>query len=98
MRKYIAPAFLALITIMPVTAFAADAAPVAAASSAAEQTATGVVKFFDTTARSLELEDGSWFYLPAGFKAPADLKVGQSVTVHWKANGSAHDVVSIDIS
>ena len=96
MRKYIAPAFLALLVIAPMsTAFAAS--PTAAASATAEQTVTGVVKFFNTGARSLELEDGTWFYLPLDYKAP-DIKVGQTVTVHWKQNGSAHDVMSIEAS
>ncbi len=97
MRKYIAPAFLALLVIAPMsTAFAASATP-AAASATAEQTVTGVVKFFNTGARSLELEDGNWFYLPLDYKAP-DIKVGEKVTVHWKQNGSAHDVMSIEAS
>lgn len=97
MRKYLVPAFLALLAVSPMSAaFAATTAP-APASTAADQTATGVVKFFNTGARSLELEDGTWFYLPGGYKAP-DLKVGQKVTVHWKQNGSAHDVVSIEAS
>ncbi|KKB09847.1 DUF1344 domain-containing protein [Devosia chinhatensis] len=97
MRKHIASAFLVLIALAPAGAsFAASAAP-AAATSAAEQTTSGVVKFFNTQARSLELEDGSWFYMPAAYKAP-DIKVGQKVTVHWQQNGSAHDVTSIDLS
>lgn len=95
MRKYIVPVLLALVAAAPGAAFAASTAP-AAASSAAEQTAKGVVKFYNTEARSLELEDGTWFFLPLDYKAP-DVKVGQSVTVHWKPNGSAHDVMSIDI-
>ncbi len=97
MRKYLVPAFLALLAVTPMTvAFAASTTP-SAATSAAEQTASGTVKFFNTSARSLELEDGTWFYLPLDFKAP-ELKVGQKVTVHWKQNGSAHDVVSIEAS
>ncbi|ODT76336.1 MAG: hypothetical protein ABS76_31380 [Pelagibacterium sp. SCN 64-44] len=96
MRKYLVPAFLALLAVAPGAAFAASTTPAPAASSAAEQTATGTVKFFNSGARSLELEDGTWFYLPIGFKAP-DVKVGQKVTVHWKMNGSAHDVTGIDI-
>lgn len=96
MRKYLAPAFIVLLAITPMSAaFAASTAP-AAPSSAAEQTATGTVKFFNTGARSLELEDGTWFFLPIGYKAP-DLKVGQKVTVHWKQNGSAHDVMDIEV-
>ncbi len=97
MRKYLVPAFLALLAVTPMSAaFAASTSP-AAATSAAEQTASGTVKFFNTSARSLELEDGTWFYLPLDFKAP-ELKVGQKVTVHWKQNGTAHDVVSIEAS
>jgi hypothetical protein len=97
MRKYLAPAFVVLLAITPISAaFAASTAP-AATNSAAEQTTAGTVKFFNTGARSLELEDGTWFYLPLGYKAP-DLQVGQKVTVHWQQNGSAHDVVTIEAS
>lgn len=97
MRKYLVPAFLAILAIAPAggAAFAASTTP-AAATSAAEQSATGTVKVFNTQARSLELEDGTWFVLPMNYKAP-DVKVGQKVTVHYKINGSAHDVVSIDV-
>lgn len=94
MRKYLVPAFIALFAVAPGAAFAASPTP--AASTAAEQTVTGTVKFFNSGARSLELEDGTWFYLPIGYKAP-DVTVGQKVTVHWKMNGTAHDVTSIDI-
>lgn len=96
MRKYLAPAFIVLLAIAPMSAaFAASTKPTAA-SAAAEQTATGTVKFFNTGARSLELENGTWFFLPIGYEAP-DLKVGQKVTVHWKQNGSAHDVTDIEV-
>lgn len=97
MRKYLVPAFLALLAVTPMSAAFAASTSAAAATSAAEQTASGTVKFFNTSARSLELEDGTWFYLPLDFKAP-ELKLGQKVTVHWKQNGTAHDVVSIEAS
>lgn len=92
MRKIIIPAFIALLAAAPGAAFAATAAP----ATTADQTMSGTVKFFSTTARSLELADGSWYYLPTGFKAP-DLKQGDKVTVHWKMDGSAHDVTAIDV-
>ena len=92
MRKFIIPAFFALLAAAPGAAFAATAAPAAAG----EQTIAGTVKFFSTTARSLELADGSWYYLPIGFQTP-DLKAGDKVTVHWKMDGSAHDVTAIDV-
>ncbi len=96
MRKYLAPAFIVLLAITPMSAaFAASTTP-AAATTAAEQAATGVVKYFNTGARSLELEDGTWFYLPIGYKAP-DVKVGQKVTVHWQQNGTAREVANIEI-
>lgn len=94
MRKYLAPLFVTLLAVAPGAAFAATAAP-AASTGQAEQTTAGTVKLFNTIGRSLELADGSWYYLPLDFKAP-DLKVGDRVTVHWKMNGSAHDVTSID--
>ncbi|QDZ10655.1 DUF1344 domain-containing protein [Devosia ginsengisoli] len=92
MRKFIIPAFIALLVAAPGAAFAATAAPAATG----DQTMAGTVKFFSTTARSLELADGSWYYLPIGFKAP-DLKAGDKVTVHWKMDGTAHDVTAIDV-
>ena len=58
MRKFIIPAFIALLAAAPGAASAATAAPVAATG---EQTIAGTVKFFSTTARSLELADGSWY-------------------------------------
>ncbi len=95
MRKYLVPAFLALLAVAPGAAFAASTTP-AAPSSAAEQTISGKVKFFNLGAHSLELEDGSFYYLPPGFKAP-DVKVGQQVTVHWKMDGKARDITAIDL-
>ncbi|SMQ66261.1 Protein of unknown function [Devosia lucknowensis] len=96
MRKYLVPAFIALLAVAPAASFAATTAPTAAATTSAEQTMAGKVKFFNLEARSVELEDGSFYYLPPGFKAP-DVKVGQQVTIHWKKNGSARDVTAIDI-
>lgn len=92
MRKFIVPVVIALLAAAPGAAFAATAT----AAATGEQTASGTVKFFSTTARSLELADGSWYYLPIGFEAP-DLKTGDKVTVHWKMDGSAHDVTAIDV-
>ena len=95
MRKYLVPAFIALLAVAPAASFAATTTPTAAATSA-EQSIAGKVKFFNLNAHSIELEDGSFYYLPPGFQAP-DIKVGQQVTVHWKMNGKARDVTAIDI-
>ncbi|WP_082555216.1 DUF1344 domain-containing protein [Devosia sp. Root635] len=92
MRKLIVPAIIALLAVAPGAAFAATSVP----TPAGEQTIAGTVKFFNSSAHSLELADGSWYYLPPTFKAP-DLKTGDKVTVHWKMDGSAHDVTAIDI-
>ncbi len=97
MRKYIVPAFLALLAIAPAgAAFAASTTPATTASQAA-LSIMGTVKAIDLTAHSLQLADGSKYVLPAGFALPANLKVGDKVTVHWKMNGSDHDVTAIDI-
>jgi len=96
MRKYLVPVVLALLAAAPGAAFAAGPAPAPAAMAQSDQTATGTIKTVNLTARSLVLADGSRYFLPLGFKDPG-LKAGEKVTVHWKANGSAHDVTSITI-
>lgn len=100
MRKVLVSAFLAVLAIAPgAAAFAASVTPPAAAATAstAEQTAEGAIKTYSKDARTLQLDSGTWFYMPLDFKMP-DLKVGQHVTLHWKANGSAHDITKIDVS
>lgn len=98
MRKFIAPLFVALLAVAPAgAAFAATAAPAPVASTQADQKVSGTVKEINLTARSLLLADGSRYFLPTSFKAPQNLKAGEKVTVHWKMNGSAHDVTAIDI-
>ncbi|QQR40331.1 DUF1344 domain-containing protein [Devosia rhizoryzae] len=94
MRKFIVPLALALLAAAPAASFAATAAP--AATAQGEQTTSGVIKLVNPTARSLELADGSWYYMPFDFKAP-DMKAGDKVTVHWHSNGSAHDITSVDL-
>lgn len=94
MRKLFVPVALAFLAVAPSAAFAATTAP--AASAQADQVTSGVVKLFNPTARSLELADGSWYVMPTGFKAPS-IKAGDKVKVHWRANGSAHDITGIDL-
>lgn len=94
MRKYIIPAFVALLAIAPGASFAATAAP--AASIQADQSIMGTIKSVNMIARSLELSDGSRYFLPLTFKDPG-LKAGEKVTVHWKLNGTAQDVTSVSI-
>ena len=97
MRKFIAPLFVALLAVAPAgAAFAATTAPAPMASAQSDQKVSGTVKEINLTARSLLLADGSRYFLPIGFKDPG-LKAGEKVTVHWKANGSAHDVTSVTI-
>jgi hypothetical protein len=99
MRKFIAPLFVALLSVAPAgAAFAATTtAPAPMASAQSDQKVSGTVKEINLTARSLLLADGSRYFLPTSFKAPQNLKAGEKVTVHWKMNGSAHDVTAIDI-
>ena len=98
MRKFIAPLFVALLAVAPAgAAFAATTTAAPMASSQADQKVSGTVKEINLTARSLLLADGSRYFLPTSFKAPQNLKAGEKVTVHWKMNGSAHDVTAIDI-
>ena len=96
MRKYIVPVFLALLAAAPGAAFAASTTPAPSAAAQADQTVKGTIKTVDMIARSLVLSDGSRYFLPIGFKDPG-LKAGEKVTVHWKANGSAHDVTGVTI-
>ena len=102
MRKFVAPLFLALLVAAPAsgafaaTAMAPAAKPAASASTSADQSINGTVKRFNLTARSLELADGSWYFLPLNTKFP-DVKSGEKVTVHYKQNGSSHDVTAIDV-
>jgi len=94
MRKLIVPAILALLAVAPGAAFAATTAAPPAATSQAEKMATGTIKSVNFIARDLTLADGTHYFLPLGMKDPG-LKVGEKVTVHWKMNGSAHDVTSV---
>ena len=100
MRKFVAPFLIALAVASPAAAFAATtmapaAAPAPAASSTAAQSINSTIKSINLTARDLTLADGSRYFLPLGLKVP-NVKAGDKVTVHWKMNGSAHDVTEID--
>lgn len=96
MRKYIAPLFVALLAAAPAgAAYAATTAP--APMAKADQSVQSTIKSINLTARSLDLADGSRYALPAGYKAPANLKAGDKVTVHWKANGSGREVTGITL-
>lgn len=96
MRKYIAPIVVGLLALAPAGAVFAATTTAAVTAPAAMQ-ASGTIKSLDLTAHTLVLADGSSYVLPADFKLPANLKVGEKVTVHWKMNGTAHDVTAIDI-
>ena len=100
MRKYVSPALAVLLVLTPQvgSAFAATTTTPspAATSSSIAQSKMGTIKSLDLTKRSLTLADGSSYVLPAGFKLP-NVKVGDKVTVHWKMDGTAHDVTAIDI-
>lgn len=96
MRKFIVPAFIVLLAVAPGAAFAATTSPATAAAAQGEQTISGTIKDVNLIARNLTLADGSRYFLPLGFKDPG-LKVGEKVTVHWRMNGTAHDVTSVTI-
>ena len=98
MRKFIAPALIALLVAAPGAAFAATTTapkPVIAASAA--QSDTGVIKAINMGTHSLTLADGKQYQLPATFKDPG-LKVGSKVTVQWKMNGKAYQATSVSLS
>jgi len=102
MRKFVAPLLVALIIAAPAsgafaaTAMAPAAKPAASASTSAAQSINGTVKSFNLAARSLQLADGSWYFLPLNTKFP-NVKAGDKVTVHYKQDGSNHDVTAIDV-
>lgn len=95
MRKIIASTFLALLAIAPAGAAFAASTAAPAMSAPADQTVSGTVKEINLTARSLLLADGSRYFLPTDLKVPSTIKAGDKVTVHWKMNGTAHDVTDI---
>ena len=92
MRKFIVPVLIALLAVAPVASFAATTP----ASTEGEQSLAGTVKLINLIGRSVELDDGSWFYLPLDLKLP-DVKVGDKVNIQWKMNGTAHDVTSLSL-
>lgn len=99
MRKFIAPLLIAVTIAAPGAAFAASTvAPAAkpAATTPAEQTASGVVKSFDLKAHTLTLADGKIYQLPANYSTPT-LKAGEKVTVHWKMNGTAMEATTVTL-
>ncbi|KAA3451970.1 hypothetical protein C7I87_04905 [Mesorhizobium sp. SARCC-RB16n] len=53
---------------------------------AAVKHTTGTVKSFDAMAKSLVLDNGSSFTLPATFKDPG-LKAGEKVRISWDMSG-----------
>jgi hypothetical protein len=97
MRKFIVPAFIALLAVAPGAAFAATTTATApAVSTQGDQTVSGKIGSVNLIARSLVMADGTRYFLPLDFKDPG-LKAGEQVTVHWKMNGTAHDVTSVTI-
>jgi len=83
MRALLIPAAFAAILAVSPTAFAA-------------QMATGHVKSFDLKARTLTLNDGTTYMLPAGFKNPG-LKAGEKVQLSWDMQNGKHTVNSVKI-
>jgi Cu/Ag efflux protein CusF len=84
MRKFLLPITAAALIASSVGVFAAD-------------TATGVIKAFDLTAKTLTLEDGTVYVLPAEFKDPG-LKVGEKITVAWTMVGDKHQADTVTIT
>lgn len=83
MRGLVFPAVIAAV-------FAA--APLAFAS----ETTAGVVKSFDMKAHTLTLDNGTIYYLPAGFKDPG-IKDGTKVSVVWDMKYGKHEADSVTI-
>ena len=61
---------------------------------AAQTTTIGVVKSIDIKARTLVLENGVTYALPAEYKDPG-LKVGDRVHVTWELQNGKHEVSAI---
>ncbi len=55
---------------------------------------TGVIKAIDVTALTVTLEDGTVYYLPAGFKLDG-FKVGEKVTITWDMKGDKHEATAM---
>lgn len=68
----------------------------AGAAFAATDT-SGTIKAIDAKALTVTLEDGTVFYLPAGFKLDG-FKVGEKVMVTWDMMGDKHEVSAMKAS
>ena len=84
MRKFIIPAAAAVVLATSALAFAAP------------RHTDGIIKTFDSKARSLVLDDGSTFMLPKRFKNPG-LKAGEKVSVMWDMSGKHKVAESVKI-
>ena len=82
MKRYIVPA--------------AIAAVVASTSLALADQATGTIRTFDPSAKTLILQDGTTYYLPQNFKDPG-LKAGENVHVTWAMQGGKHMASAVAI-
>ena len=83
MRKFLAPAVLALVLGGSTMAFAA-----------APQSISDSVKSFDLKAHTLTLSNGIVYTLPTTFKDPG-LKVGSKVTVKWEMKGKLYQADAV---
>ena len=64
-----------------------------AAAFAATET-SGTIKAIDTTALTITLDDGTVYYLPAGFKLDA-YKPGETVKITWDMQADKHEASAV---
>lgn len=83
MRGIVIPAAVAAVLAASPFAFAAE-------------TTAGVIKSFDMKAHTLVLEEGTTYYLPAGFKDPG-FKKGKKVSVVWEMKDGKHEASAVTI-
>ena len=66
------------------------AAGIALAGAAFAADSAGTITSIDAKALTVTLQDGTLYYLPAGFKLDA-FKVGEKVTITWDMKGGKHE-------
>jgi Cu/Ag efflux protein CusF len=85
MRRFVVPA-----------AFLAAVAATSIAYAAQAQLTTGTIKAFDPAARTVTLQTGVVYYLPAGWKDPG-LKSGERVQISFDMHEGKHMAESVTI-
>lgn len=84
MNRFLLPLAVAAMALGSAVAFA----------ESETSTATAEISTIDTATHQLTLSDGVAYTMPEGFDASA-LTVGEKVTVEWKDNAGAKEVVSV---